>query len=56
MTTSPHDIWSQWLFHRRHGDDPQYLQTLMEHLAQLRDTVLDHARLRRGDPARCGVW
>ena len=49
MTTPPHDIWSQWLLHRHHGDDPQYLQTILETLAQVRDTGLDHAHLGEGE-------
>ncbi len=49
MSESRPDIWSQWLLHRRHGDDPQYLPTLLEGLSRIRDTVLDHAHLTAGD-------
>jgi arsenite methyltransferase len=49
MPESQPDIWSQWLLHRRHGGDPQYLQTVLEGLSRIRDTVLDHAQLRDGD-------
>jgi ubiquinone/menaquinone biosynthesis C-methylase UbiE len=49
MSESRHDIWSQWLLHRRHGDDPQYLPTLLAYLSRIRDTVLDHAHLTAGD-------
>lgn len=42
------DVWSEWLLHHRHGDDPEYqsqIRTIVEGFA---DHVLDDARLRPG--------
>ena len=49
MTQATQDIWSQWLLHRRHGDDPQYLQTQLEALYLVREKVLHHANLADGE-------
>lgn len=49
MADSNPDIWSQWLLHRRHGDDPRQLQATLDYLYPVRDTVLNHANLGEGE-------
>ena len=49
MTDSNRDIWSQWLFHRRHGGDQQQLQLVMDYLRPIRDKVLQGANIRDHD-------
>jgi len=49
MTDSNSDIWSQWLLQRRHGGDPQQLQTVLAYLRPIRDKVLQGANVRDND-------
>jgi arsenite methyltransferase len=39
------DPWAEWLVSRRHGDDPRREQEVRAYLADIRDRVLDKARL-----------
>lgn len=39
------DLWSEWLLHRRHADDPQYARAIEQAIERYADRVLDHARL-----------
>jgi arsenite methyltransferase len=39
------DVWSEWLLHRRHADDPQWEKAVQQSMARYADRVLDHARL-----------
>lgn len=43
------DPWFDWLTVRRHGGSEQRRQGMLEHLAPVRDAVLDHAGIRLGD-------
>lgn len=43
------DIWSQWLLHRRFGDDPQRMRTVLDYLYPVRDKVLSNAHLTEGE-------
>lgn len=43
------DRWAQWLLHRRHGGDQDYLQTILEYLYPVRDQVLQNAALTEGN-------
>jgi ubiquinone/menaquinone biosynthesis C-methylase UbiE len=43
-----HDIWSEWLLHRRHADDPRYDQAIRRAIERYADRVLDFARLASG--------
>jgi arsenite methyltransferase len=49
MTTTVQDQWAQWLFQRRHGGDPEVLQAMLATLSQVRDAVLQNARVSPGD-------
>ena len=42
------DTWSDWLLHRRHGDDPEYGRVVRQETAAIADRVLDGARLAPG--------
>lgn len=42
------DIWSEWLLHRRHADDPQFERAIDRTVERYADRVLDHARLETG--------
>lgn len=44
----PSDIWSEWLLHRRHGDDPEYDHVVRGEIESVADRVLDGARLAPG--------
>jgi ubiquinone/menaquinone biosynthesis C-methylase UbiE len=44
----PPDVWSQWLLHRRHADDPAYGQVVRRVVERLVDRVLDDAKLSAG--------
>lgn len=53
MTTSqnsnpPADPWSQWLWHRRHGGDPNHEPVVRALVERIRDRVLDGAKLSPG--------
>lgn len=49
MSSSPEDdIWSEWLLHRRHADDPQWLPAVQQSIERYADRVLDNARLAPG--------
>jgi arsenite methyltransferase len=45
---SSSDVWSDWLLHRRHADDPEYDSAVRAVLEQYADRVLDGARLASG--------
>jgi ubiquinone/menaquinone biosynthesis C-methylase UbiE len=49
MANSSQDIWAQWLLHRRHGNDPQRVQAMLDNLYPVRDKVLNHANLGEGE-------
>lgn len=49
MTNKVQDQWAQWLFQRRHGGDPEVLQAMLSTLSQVRDTVLQNARVAQGN-------
>ncbi len=42
------DVWSEWLLHRRHADDPQYAEVVRTAVQAYADRVLDAARLAPG--------
>jgi arsenite methyltransferase len=42
------DVWSEWLLHRRHGDDPALAQIVRAEVERIADRVLDAARLAPG--------
>jgi len=42
------DVWSEWLLHRRHGDDPAYHDVVKGVVRRYADQVLDAARLAPG--------
>lgn len=39
------DVWSEWLLHRRHADDPEYGRVVQEVVAGYADRVLDGAQV-----------
>ena len=43
------DVWADWLRTRRTGGDPEYECRMLEHLASVRDLVLDNAQLAAGE-------
>jgi arsenite methyltransferase len=43
------DPWAEWLVSTRHGGDPRREQEIREHVAEIRDRVLDKARLEDGE-------
>jgi len=49
MTDKVQDQWAQWLFQRRHGGDPEVQQAMLSILSQIRDAVLQHARVAQGN-------
>jgi len=42
------DVWSDWLLHQRHADDPAYGQAVQSLVAGYADRVLDGAQLAAG--------
>jgi arsenite methyltransferase len=42
------DVWSEWLLHRRHADDPAYERVVHGVVERLADRVLDDAKLSSG--------
>jgi arsenite methyltransferase len=42
------DVWSEWLLHRRHADDPDYERVVRNVVQRLADRVLDDAKLIAG--------
>jgi arsenite methyltransferase len=44
----PSDVWSEWLLHRRHADDPAYEQVVRKVVQRVADRVLDDAKLAAG--------
>jgi ubiquinone/menaquinone biosynthesis C-methylase UbiE len=42
------DRWAEWLLRRRHGDDPERQKAILEQLSQVRDAVVERARLHAG--------
>ncbi len=49
MTNKIQDQWAQWLLQRRHGGDPQVLEAMLSTLSQIRNTLLQNARIRPGN-------
>ena len=49
MTNKIQDQWAQWLLQRRHGGDPEVREALLSTLSQVRDTVLQNARISQGN-------
>jgi ubiquinone/menaquinone biosynthesis C-methylase UbiE len=47
-STPEDDVWSQWLLHRRHADDPQWEPAVQQSIERYADRVLDNARLAPG--------
>lgn len=45
ISTPEGDIWSEWLLHRKHADDPQRKPAVRQSVARSADRVLDNARL-----------
>jgi arsenite methyltransferase len=43
------DIWAEWLSDHRHGGDPEVRREMLEHLAVVRDKVLDRAGFAAGE-------
>jgi arsenite methyltransferase len=48
MANKIQDQWAQWLFQRRHGGDAEVLQAMLSTLSQVRDIVLQNARVSQG--------
>ena len=42
------DLWSEWLLHHRHADDPAYDRIIRTSIEQFADRVLDAAELTQG--------
>ena len=42
------DLWSEWLLHHRHADDPAYDRLVRSDIEQFADRVLDAAELKPG--------
>jgi arsenite methyltransferase len=42
------DVWSEWLLHRRQGDDPAFGETVRAEVDRFADRVLDAAQLAPG--------
>src|SRR5271169_2898154 len=42
------DVWSEWLLHRRHADDPTYGEVVRDVVTGFADRVLDGAKLAPG--------
>jgi arsenite methyltransferase len=47
-STLQSDEWSEWLLHRRHGDDPALAETVRAEVEHYSDRILDAARLAPG--------
>lgn len=47
-SSPPPDVWSAWLLHRRHANDPQFDRRVRTATARYADRVLDAARLSAG--------
>lgn len=47
-STPEDDIWSEWLLHRRHADDPQWEPAVQQSIERYADRVLDNAHLAPG--------
>jgi len=45
---SQSDVWSEWLLHRRHADDPAFAHIVRAEVERYVDRVLDAARLTAG--------
>ncbi len=45
---APSDVWSEWLLHRRHGDDPTLAHAVRCDVERYADRVLDQAQLTAG--------
>jgi ubiquinone/menaquinone biosynthesis C-methylase UbiE len=49
VTEPLRDQWAEWLLERRHGGDPARQRAMLEELAKVRDSVLEHARIAPGE-------
>ncbi len=49
MSQTIQDQWAAWLLQRRHGGDPEQQQTMLQELFAVRDQVLQHAGIARGE-------
>ncbi len=49
MANKVQDQWAQWLFQKRHGGNPEVLQAMLSTLYQVRDAVLQNARVTQGN-------
>jgi arsenite methyltransferase len=49
MDDEAKDPWAEWMLRRRDGGDPDVLERRLPILYELRDRVLDNARIRPGD-------
>ena len=45
---SDSDVWSEWLLHRRHGDNPAFARIVQAEVSRYVDRVLDAAQLSPG--------
>ncbi|HVC48716.1 MAG TPA: methyltransferase domain-containing protein [Burkholderiales bacterium] len=45
LHNSQSDVWTEWLFHRRHADDPVYHQSVQARVNKYADHVLEAAHL-----------
>jgi ubiquinone/menaquinone biosynthesis C-methylase UbiE len=43
------DKWAQWLLHKRHGDDSEMQKTQLTFLGQVRDKLLQNAKIVEGN-------
>jgi arsenite methyltransferase len=48
LRPSQSDVWSDWLLHRRHGDDDEYLKVVQSAVLGITDRVLDGLQLEPG--------
>lgn len=42
------DVWSEWLLHRKHADDPQWERAVQQNFERYADRVIENARLSPG--------
>ena len=42
------DVWSEWLLHRKHADDPQWERAVQQNFERYADRVLENAHLSPG--------
>lgn len=49
MKDTAHDIWYQWLLHRRHGGNQEQMERMLAYLYPIRDKVLQRAQLTNNE-------